>query len=223
MFFNSSINCSITSSTLPQILILAISSRGVGCKLTMAKSAVFRWPMLIGKSMAGFTWRLLPNAKHKSAFFVWCCADSIAPLGNYSPKFMIESRRSPPHSSHYLPVICTLNLFWPFRVLKSLIYPCLQFWQVSRYVFPCNSEICSGLTPLLRWSPSMFYDIINLRVLFSKSSYNAWWAKVGKAAVVSTLLYLDGFSIHYSKVMFPVFFSSHLPGPVSNIVLCPDL
>lgn len=62
---NFSINFIITSSHNPLILI-AILSKGVSCKLTMTNFLFF--PTILGISAAGVTVKLEPKTKHKSEY-----------------------------------------------------------------------------------------------------------------------------------------------------------
>jgi len=80
----------------------AILSKGVFYMFTITKF-FFLNPTLSGIFAAGVTLNELPIHKHKSATSAYLKPSSNSHSGRFSPKFIMESLRLPPHS-HFLPV-----------------------------------------------------------------------------------------------------------------------
>lgn len=133
----------------------------------------------------GLTVREEPMARHRSLRVPWWKPVMSYSRGNFSPKYTIESCRSPLQFSHFLPVRCPLfspglkSLSVFLMVLKSLRYLFSHFPQYSRFLFPCNSDSCFLLTPDLRCNPSVFCDTTCLKMFFSNRVKMAMWVVEG--------------------------------------------
>lgn len=100
---SSYISWSITGSQNPFIFKDAASSKGVYWIFTIQTVAFF-FKAIIGTFAEGFTVSDEPMHNKKSHKEACCKAMPKSAIGNFSPKYTIESMRSPPQFSHYLPV-----------------------------------------------------------------------------------------------------------------------
>lgn len=146
----------------------------------------------------------------------WNACDN-AILGNFSPKYIIESIRSPPQFSHFLPVKCILlysEVVPLLIVLKSLKYSLLHSTHFYKFLFPCNSAILLLLTPDLKCKPSVFCDTKYLNIFFYSNVFMPMWVNDGTAlSTIWSILSFGGLSL-VSRFQ--------MPGPVETTVFKPE-